>query len=1150
MEPVTCAVCGARSPAGKRFCAECGSPLSAAPLRKSAPAVPAAGLDQERRPVTVLFADLVGFTSLSERLDPEDVREIQTAYFGAMSAEVERFGGTIEKYAGDAVLALFGAPVAHEDDPVRAVRCALAMQEALKPIAAETERLWGTALAMRVGVNTGEVVTGFWETGTRRDWAVSGDVVNTAARLQTAAGPGDILIGAETAEGVRQAAILGRRRSLRLKGKAGAVPTYPVLGLREHVAERWETERYRTPMVNRGAEIDRVLASWERARRGEGQVLEIVGEAGVGKSRLLAESVKEIFGNGPGREIRGRSLSHGQGIALWLVADLVRSLCAIWARDTPSDVAGCLPDMIRSLLREHDAETREVAVDVLGELVGLPAAPSAVARAQPEARRRSLIRSLRLVLEAAARREPTVMVLEDLHWIDGASLEVLQGLIANLPRGPLFTLMSHRPGWNAPWAEGQVERIEVLPLLERDSTRLAEAVMGGVEVSPELQRYVAERAGGNPLFVEELLRMLRGTGGLVERSGEVQLAGDAAERLPTTLTGIVLARLDGLDGQTRELARVASVIGRRFGLLLLAELVQADPSELEPALETLVQADLVFPGPGDDSEYVFKHAIVRDVAYNTLLQRRRQELHAAVARAIAALHPGEEYAELIAYHYARTPLHAEAADWLERAADRARDVFANELALRYYEEARERLEAAGAGEPAPARIDEKHGVLLKIVARYAEALEVLERAMATYRAAGDADGELRVLGQIGRVHIEQGTADEGVARVRPILESLERGGTGPSQAVLAELWGVAGHLFYRVGMYPESVSADERAEDLARAIGDDRILADAQYRRGWTLLAVLGNLEEGLRVVEDAIPAAEAGGDPDILQAVLNCVGIGYWAKGELTRARNFFERSLEVIERMGNLMREGWVVAWRGYCEFYLGDWKRARELLERATELYSTQESYYSAFPLYWLGHLCLAEGKWDEAARHLERAIALAEASNNLDVLPLAHGWLAERNLLAGIPTSLDPLRTYAGMRNMGILLMLPILAWAYLVTDDERADAMAAAAVEASRKHSRLALVDALRVQGMVLTARGRWRQAKDVLREDAALAAQMPYPYGEARALHALGTLHLRRGSPEQACEQLERACEIFRSLGAMKDLERAEAALTETACVP
>lgn len=710
---------------------------------------------------------------------------------------------------------------------------------------------------------------------------------------------------------------------------------------------------------------------------------------------------------------------------------------------------------------------------------------------------------------------------------------------------PVLALMSHRPGWDPPWTDWTwVERLEVGPLRERDSTLLVEEVLGGMEVSPELNRYVAERAAGNPLFVEELLRMLRGTGGLIEQHGVVQLAAETAERLPTTLTEIVLARLDGLDGEARDLARVASVIGRRFGVRLVAQLMQSTPPALEPALATLVQADLVFPSPTPDSEYVFKHMIVRDVAYSTLLQRPRQELHAAAARAIARVSSGEEYVEIIAYHYSRTPRHADAALWLERAADRARAVYANELALQYYNEARDRLQRSGADEIALARIDEKHGALLKMVARYVEALEVLERALLTYSSAGEREGELRVLAQIGRVHIERGTADEGLARLRPVLDGLPSGAT-PS--VLADLHAAAAHIYYRVGMYTECVAAAERAEELARAIGDTRVLADAQYRRGWTLLAVLGNHEEGLRVTEGAIPAAENCGDPDILQAAMTATGIGYWAQGDLERAKGYFERTLVVIERMGNLMRRGWVVAWCGYCAFFLGDWKQARVLLERAADMYRSVESYYAASALTWLGQLCLAEGKWEEATHVLEEAALLGERTGNLDVFPLAHGLLAEISLLESRPAALSRLEDLAALKNMGVHVMLPILAWGYLMTGDDRAEPTAAAAVEAARKHTRLALVDALRVQSLVLTAQQRWDEAERALDEAVSMAEKMAYPYGMARALHAHGILQIQRGVPEHAPELLARALEIFQALDARKDAERTQRALKDSA---
>ncbi|MGH2448111.1 MAG: ATP-binding protein, partial [Chloroflexota bacterium] len=576
--------------------------------------------------MTALFCDLVGFTPLSESLDPEEVRDIQAAYFDAMAALVERFGGTVEKYAGDAILALFGAPIAHEDDAERAVLCALGMREAIEPVAVETRQRWDVEPSIRVGVNTGEVVSGTWNASGRQDVAVTGDALNTAARIQSAADAGEVLAGAETMALTRRRIRYGEKRDEALKGKAGVIPVWPALGMREDPGERWE--EYITPLIGRDREMGQLLDAWQRARTGEGQLVTLIGDAGVGKSRLASELVERVVQTGSARLIRGRCLSYGQEISFWLLADLLRSVFNLTEGDAPADVSNRLRSAVQDLSTIVDEPTRAEALDVLGEVLGLAPEASPVTQAGPQVRRQALIRDLRHVLGSLAARAPTVLVLEDLHWVDTASREVLTSVFADIPNLRVMVMAVQRPGWAAAWSEwGWPDRITLRPLREAEAANLATAVLGGVKPSPELEQHIAERAGGNPFFVEEMLRSLLEAGGIAARDGAMELVPGAVERLPATLTEVLLARLDRLDTGARNIAQIASVIGNSFSPGLLAEVSGRDETELDSALAELQRAEIAFPRRAPDLEYAFRHVSMRDVAYNTLVQRRRQELH-------------------------------------------------------------------------------------------------------------------------------------------------------------------------------------------------------------------------------------------------------------------------------------------------------------------------------------------------------------------------------------------------------------------------------------------------------------------------------------------------------------------------------------------
>jgi class 3 adenylate cyclase/tetratricopeptide (TPR) repeat protein len=983
---VTCSACGAETSAGKKFCAECGSRLQAVCPACGASVIAdqkfcaecgsaLAGaaavrspVDEERRLVTAVFCDLVGFTPLSERLDADEVREILAAYFAAMAGEVSRYGGVVDKYAGDAVLAVFGVPIAHEDDAERAVLCSLAMQQAIRPVAEEVERLFGVPLAIRVGVNTGEAVSGSWD-ASGQESAVTGDAINVAARLETAAEPGDVVVGAETMRLARRRIRFGEGAELVLKGKSEPVTAYVALGVRDDTGA--DTTRPAAPLIGRERELDLLADAWASARAGEGQLVTIIGDPGVGKSRLVAEALSQLQPEGATtHSLRARCLSYGQSISLWLIADLLRSLCALPEDAHARENRERIDARVEELLGGNDDADRAIARDVLGEILGLPAGGSLVTQADPQVRRSSLVRVLGLLLASLAASEPLLLVVEDLHWLDSASNEILEALLSEVPGRRILVLATQRPGWTASWSGWSwTERLVLRPLAAEEAAALAGAVLGGGRLSTVLEQHLRERAEGNPFFVEELILYLQESGGLEESGGEIRVLPDAAERLPATLTELLLARLDRLEGRVRAVAQVGSVIGRSFAVRLLARVMDREEALLSEPLRALQQAEIAFPHGGGDPEYVFKHVTLRDVAYGMLVQRRRRELHLAAARAIADLYPTDEYVEMVAYHLARSDEHAEAAEWLERAGNRARDAFANETAITHYEAALERLERS--------EVDETKRI--ELVLRCAQLEDVrgnYERARALYREVGEKTGDFRaVLGE-AEVLRKLGAYDDCLAIIRGVRST--RPGLTPSETGALAL--VEGWVLALIGENQRGI--DTLEQGLQDVAGRDHELEGR-------LLLQLARAKQMFEMHADALADAErARGLFEARDDLLNLAtalrvlgGIQHELREDDARARATLEEALVIARRVGSAEETGASLINLGQVLSEIGDTTAALAADHEALAAFTTVGLKAGIACAYCnIGEHLIVLGRWEEAREAAAAGLTVSEETNN--------------------------------------------------------------------------------------------------------------------------------------------------------------------------
>lgn len=541
----------------------------------------------ERRPITVLFADIAGSTAIAERLDPEDWTELVGMAFQRMNRTIEQFGGTVARLMGDGVLAFFGAPVAHEDDPERAVRCGLEMVRAIDTLAAGQAVSDGNGLQIRVGVNTGPVVVGIVGTDTAHEYTAMGDTVNVAARLQSIARPGSVVTAAAThrfVSSVIDAVDLGL---LELKGKSDAVHAYEITGLKAGAVRRRGLDGVRSPMVGRDAELRRLEEAFRVVAAGQGRVACVFGEPGIGKSRLLAEmrAVVERI-DGSTRWVEGRCLSYGESLPYHLVVELVRSMIGVTAATDERQTEETLGRITRELAADDWQETYAY----LGHLLSLHLAPELQARVsllEIETVKR-YVASLALLVRFATRHGPAVIVCDDVHWADSASVNTLLQLLPSVAGLPLLLILSSRVergaiGWRLIggardiFGEAMTE-IRLDPLSVADSRQLVANLLAVESLPAETRELILRRAEGNPFFVEEVIRMLIDRGAIVHE-GERWIATDRVMEIeiPETLHGLLLARIDRLPAESRRTLRVASVIGRQFGVTILERLLETTP---------------------------------------------------------------------------------------------------------------------------------------------------------------------------------------------------------------------------------------------------------------------------------------------------------------------------------------------------------------------------------------------------------------------------------------------------------------------------------------------------------------------------------------------------------------------------------------------
>jgi class 3 adenylate cyclase/tetratricopeptide (TPR) repeat protein len=1148
-----CARCGAELPLPVRFCPECGNPVAEAPV-----------LSQERKLVTMLFADVTGSTGLGERLDPESLKEVMDAYFEAMRRPIEREGGTVEKFIGDAVMAVFGVPVSHEDDATRALRAALAMRNELESLNRMLAEVHGLTLEMRVGVGMGEVMAA---TPPRPgEGMVIGDAANVAARLEQSADPGQIRVSERAARAARGFRLV-EIGPLQLRGKEARVHAYELLG--ESAAGEGGPLSLGAPMVGREREMALLETVYERvAGEGRPHLITVYGDPGVGKSRLIAEfeAWAERLDASPAI-VRGRCLPHGEAVTYWPMAEILKTQAGVLDSDPPSLALQKVEVLGKELLSPELAPDPGRAAAALAFSVGIQHPNVPFSEEEPRRVRAEISSAWRSYFSALARRRPTVAVIEDIHWADAALLDLLEELTDHA-EGPLLFLCPARPeltGRRAGWGGGRrnVSSLLLEPLTAEESERLVEFLLEGTDLPRPARARIRERGGGNPFFLEEIIHHV------------LEGAGVDGGEIPDTVQGVLAARMDLLGQLEKRTLQSASVVGRVFWIGPLARLVSKDRAGLEEALAHLEDRGLVLARLGSsmagEREYLFKHVLTRDVAYDSLPRRQRASAHAEVADWIEET-AGErwpEFVELLAHHYSEAYRSAREQARPDPALGEELRAKAFHYALRAAEEARSKL-------------------VLETARRMAEGAVSL---------AGTADDKSRALEALGETYYLSSQGDLAWAALREAIDARLAGGPEDGPA-LARLCARALEVATRGrGAMRARLSEDDAAPyldiGLSRGGAGDgeeraRLLTVQSFWpysfRGKT--STDDELVRARRSGEEAAAMAMRLGRPDLESAALDGVGSYDLSRGLYGLMDQVVDRRLGLVDSLHDAAEVGDIFGVAAWVAFHVGNYPRALELADEGFTRALPEAPLTALDCLDWRALARCRLGQWDEfendvalidellgdrrenppgfASDHIGAAAFVSEvrgqtdsADHRLRILTWLEqaeerpspGWLVWHALLLARRGEFAEARAHLERPEEGLQYGRGyILSARCDVLAEEGAWEEAPPVVAEARRHAAEAGLLALpfhadRLEGSAALAAEDIEAATMLLRSAANGFTSLKMRWEAARTTLVLGEAIARGGKGERAKALISKALPTLEELGSLREIGRAREAL-------
>jgi class 3 adenylate cyclase/tetratricopeptide (TPR) repeat protein len=938
-------------------------------------------LEGERKQVTVLFADLKGSMELLADRDPEEARQLLDPVLERLMAAVHRYEGTVNQIMGDGIMALFGAPVAHEDHAVRACYAALAMQEAIRRYSAEVRRTHGVEVQIRVGLNSGEVVVRAIGNDLHMDYSALGQTTHLAARMEQLATPGSIRLTAETlrlVEGLVQVSALG---PVPVKGLAEPVEVYELVGA-STLRGRFQAGVVRglTRFVGRDQELMVMQQALVQAQAGHGQVVALVGEAGVGKSRLVYEVVQTHQTQG-WRVLESASVSYGKATPYFPIIDLLKRYCHVDDSDDVRTIRAKVTGQVLTL----DALLQDTVPALLSLLEALPE-DSPFQQLDPPQRRQRTLDALKRVLVRESQAQPLLLIFEDLHWIDAETQALLDSLVESLPTARLLLLVNYRPDYQHGWgSKTYYTQLRLDPLPTAGAAEVLQALLGDDPSLAPLKTLLIARTEGNPFFLEESIRTLIEEGVLVRDVGAGFKPAPTKSltdiQVPATVQAVLAARMDRLSAAEKRLLQTAAVIGTEVPLPLLQAIAELSEEDLHRALAHLQAAEFLyetrlFP----EREYTFKHALTHEVAYGSLLQERRRGLHAQIVEALEALTAERvaEQVERLAHHALRGEVWGKAVTYCQQAGARAWDHAAFREAVAAFEQGLQAL--AHLPEPGDTNglaLELRLGLggALRVLGEYGRCRALLSDAEALARAIDDRARLGRVLAGMSSVLRLMGDHDGAMAAGRQALELAAELGDSALQVQASHILGQAYYVIGDFGRAAALLRRNVEAADLEPGTPSADMLISS---RAWLArtLSTLGAFAEGRRHGEEALRLATLEGRGNVLILAHSYLGLLHLAQGDLEHAIRLLDQGLSLCRASGNRNDLRVIMVSLGSACALQGRLVEGRALLEEAMSVsIRTGLPSGQAYQVARLSEICRLEGCHDEALQHAHQALDLA-------------------------------------------------------------------------------------------------------------------------------------------------------------------------------